>query len=87
VVPQLRSLDLSFGTLSDAGAGALLAGQPLTHLEMLDLHHHFVSEPVQSQLRAALPGSVNLNNWQGGSREGRPYTRTRREEIAFRGPW
>lgn len=56
VVAQLESLNLSLGTLSDVGAGALLAGQPLTHLKHLDLHHHFLSDAMMERLRQALPG-------------------------------
>lgn len=51
VVAQLESLSLSMGTLSDTGALALLEGQPLTHLTSLDLHHHYLSEPVMSRVR------------------------------------
>ncbi|TWV32596.1 leucine-rich repeat domain-containing protein [Streptomyces misionensis] len=54
VMAQLESLSLSMGTLTDAGAEALLDGQPLTHLRRLDLHHHFVGEAVAGRLRAAL---------------------------------
>jgi hypothetical protein len=54
IVAQLESLDLSMGILSDAGATALLAGQPLTHLKVLDLHHHYISPPVMQRLRAEL---------------------------------
>ncbi|WP_370365965.1 STM4015 family protein [Catenulispora sp. GP43] len=56
IVSRLEVLDLSLGTLGDEGAAALLAGQPLTHLKKLDLHHHFISEPMQERLREALPG-------------------------------
>jgi hypothetical protein len=56
IVARLEVLDLSLGTLGDEGAAALLAGQPLTHLKKLDLHHHFISEPMQERLREALPG-------------------------------
>ncbi|CAK7283679.1 STM4015 family protein [Streptomyces misionensis] len=54
VVAQLESLSLSMGTLTDAGAEALLNGQPLTGLRRLDLHHHFVGEAMADRLRAAL---------------------------------
>ncbi|MFF9511925.1 STM4015 family protein [Streptomyces sp. NPDC014724] len=54
VVAQLRVLDLSNGTLGDEGAAALLDGQPLTHLERLDLHHHFMTEPMQDRITQAL---------------------------------
>ncbi|RZB16683.1 leucine-rich repeat domain-containing protein [Streptomyces sp. F001] len=53
VVAQLESLSLSMGTLTDAGAEALLGGQPLTHLKRLDLHHHFLGEAMADRLRTA----------------------------------
>jgi len=63
VVARLASLSLALGMLSDRGAEALLSGQPLTHLERLDLHHHFLSEPMMERIRAALPGvQVNLED-------------------------
>jgi hypothetical protein len=55
VVPRLRALSLAMGSLGDVGAESLLAGQPLTHLETLDLHHHFMTPPVVQRLVAALP--------------------------------
>ncbi|MBG0817623.1 STM4015 family protein [Planomonospora sp. ID82291] len=55
VVARLESLALSMGTLSDAGAEALLAGQPLTHLKKLDLYHHYLSEAMAERIRRALP--------------------------------
>ncbi|MFG1780348.1 STM4015 family protein [Micromonospora sp. NPDC049051] len=56
VVPRLEVLDLSMGTLTDEGAKALLAGQPLTHLTHLDLEHHYLSEDMAASVVAALPG-------------------------------
>ncbi|WP_026404959.1 STM4015 family protein [Actinomadura rifamycini] len=56
VVARLESLSLAMGTLTDRGAEALLAGQPLTHLRKLDLHYHFISAPLQERIRTALPG-------------------------------
>jgi hypothetical protein len=56
IVAQLKTLDLSLGTLGDEGAAALLAGQPLNHLTKLDLHHHFISTEMQDRLRTAWPG-------------------------------
>jgi hypothetical protein len=60
IVARLEELDLSLGTLGDEGAAALLAGQPLTHLRKLDLHHHFMSSAMTQRLREALP-NVELN--------------------------
>jgi hypothetical protein len=54
VVGRLSNLDLSLGMLSDVGAGALLAGQPLTHLRKLDLHHHFLGAQMMDRLRGEL---------------------------------
>nr|WP_245652892.1 STM4015 family protein [Herbidospora sakaeratensis] len=54
VVAQLENLALSMGTLTDEGAEALLGGQPLTHLDQLDLHHHFLSDPMMQRVEKAL---------------------------------
>lgn len=51
VVAQLEFLALSMGTLSDTGALALLDGQPLTHLSGLDLHHHYLTDPVMARFQ------------------------------------
>ncbi|MET7860993.1 STM4015 family protein [Streptomyces sp. NPDC005318] len=60
VVARLESLSLAMGTLSDIGAEALLAGQPLTHLTLLDLHHHYISDPLIDRLRRSVgPDGVN----------------------------
>ncbi|MFH8533979.1 STM4015 family protein [Streptomyces tendae] len=62
VVDRLDVLELSMGTLSDDGASALLDGRPLTRLKRLDLHHHFLSEPVQDRIRQALePTGVEVD--------------------------
>ncbi|WP_307811695.1 STM4015 family protein [Planomonospora parontospora] len=60
VVARLESLALSMGTLSDAGAEALLTGQPLTHLRTLDLRHHYVSPSMAERLAGALPRTAVL---------------------------
>ncbi|WP_062348933.1 STM4015 family protein [Herbidospora yilanensis] len=54
VVARLESLALSLGALTDEGAEALLGGQPLTHLDQLDLHHHFLSEAMMERVEKAL---------------------------------
>lgn len=61
IVPQLEELDLSMGVLTDTGAEALLAGQSLGHLHLLDLEHNYLSEAVCDRLREALePSGVEL---------------------------
>jgi hypothetical protein len=57
VVAQLEVLDLSLGALTDAGADALLNGQPLTHLERLDLHHHYLSDAMMDRIEEAFLGT------------------------------
>ncbi|MEV8317864.1 STM4015 family protein [Streptomyces sp. NPDC059900] len=54
VVARLEVLDLSMGVLTDEGATVLLAGQPLTHLKKLDLHHNFLSEALSLRVRETL---------------------------------
>ncbi|MFF3067832.1 STM4015 family protein [Kitasatospora sp. NPDC057904] len=70
VVARLASLNLSMGGLSDQGAGALLEGQPLTHLRALDLHHHYLTDEMQQRLRQALP-DVEIDLSGGGDPGGR----------------
>ncbi|MFE6668175.1 STM4015 family protein [Streptomyces sp. NPDC057697] len=60
VVARLESLSLAMGTLGDEGAEALLSGQPLSHLTSLDLHHHYISDPLMDRLKDLLgPDRVN----------------------------
>ncbi|MGW5737867.1 MULTISPECIES: STM4015 family protein [Streptomyces] len=62
VVARLEVLDLSMGVLTDAGATALLAGQPLTHLKKLDMHHNFLSEALRTRVRESLePAGVEVD--------------------------
>lgn len=62
LVARLKTLDLSCGTLGDEGAAALLEGQPLTHLDVLDLHHHFLTEPMERRVTEALePHGVRVD--------------------------
>ncbi|GIH93645.1 STM4015 family protein [Planobispora siamensis] len=73
VVARLESLALSMGMLTDAGAEALLSGQPLSHLKRLDLHHHFLSDTMMDRVRDSLPGvEVDLSD-QEESRGDRGY--------------
>lgn len=72
VVARLESLDLALGVLTDTGAAALLAGQPLNHLRRLDLHHHWMSEEMIERLWQALSETdVNVDEallQRGGTR-------------------
>jgi hypothetical protein len=52
---RIKVLDLSLGNLSDKGAEALLASPAVAALEKLDLHHHYLSDPVISRLNQLGP--------------------------------
>ena len=52
LMDRLRVLDLSLGCLSDAGAELLLACPAVARLEKLDIHYHFVSDPMVRRLEA-----------------------------------
>jgi hypothetical protein len=70
VVERLEVLDLSMGVLTDEGAGALLGGQPLTHLKKLDLHHHYLSGPFVERVRQTLePAGVEVDLDRDGAEE------------------
>ncbi|MBG0829854.1 STM4015 family protein [Planomonospora sp. ID67723] len=58
IVARLEALSLAMGTLTDAGAEALLSGQPLTHLRRLDLSHHYLTHAMMDRVRKALTGVV-----------------------------
>ncbi|MEU6392319.1 STM4015 family protein [Streptomyces sp. NPDC046939] len=62
VVARLDTLDLSMGVLTDEGATALLAGQPLTHLSKLDLHHNYLSDGLRQRfLDTLVPAGVQVD--------------------------
>ena len=70
VVARLEALDLSMGVLTDEGAAALLGGQPLTHLKKLDLHHHYLTEPLVDRIRQTLePEGVEVDLDRGDAEE------------------
>ncbi|MFJ3830877.1 STM4015 family protein [Streptomyces sp. NPDC090046] len=57
VVARLETFDLSMGVLTDQGGAALLAGQPLTHLKKLDLHHNYLGAELRERLQEVLGGA------------------------------
>ncbi|MEY2244924.1 STM4015 family protein [Streptomyces sp. BF23-18] len=62
VVARLTHLDVSMGVLTDDGATALLSGQPLTHLKVLDLHHNYLGAGVRTRLLETLePAGVTVD--------------------------
>lgn len=66
VVARLEALDVSMGVLTDDGVTALLSGQPLTHLKVLDLHHNYLSSALRTRLLETLePAGVRVDAGQG----------------------
>lgn len=51
VLEQIETLDLSLGTLSDAGGKALLESAAVIRLKKLDLSHHYLSDAVMKQFK------------------------------------
>lgn len=49
VLEQLESLDLSMGTLSNAGGECLMESERIAGLKKLDLHHHFMSDDLMAR--------------------------------------
>lgn len=52
ILDRIEVLDLSLGTLGDAGALALLASPRVRRLQKLDIHHHYVSAGLVERLVA-----------------------------------
>ena len=60
IISNLRVLDFSNGTLSNKGAEFILSNiDKLKNLELLDLHHHFLSDEYVKKLKE-LPININL---------------------------
>jgi uncharacterized protein (TIGR02996 family) len=63
ILPRLETLDLSKGTMTDAGANAILDNwQSFAHLKELDLSHGYFSAEVLEKLRAAKGPKIVLEN-------------------------
>lgn len=60
-IVQLKTLDLSLGTIGDIGAEALCKSAYVSRLETLDLSHHYISAQWQAALNA-LPLRVILDD-------------------------
>lgn len=57
-LPQLHTLDLSLGVLTDTGAEHLLHIPALAGLQRLDLSHHYLRPEWQERLRTSIPNVV-----------------------------
>lgn len=60
---SITTLDLSKGTLADHGARALLTlADRLNQLDLLDLHHHYLSNKMMATLSEQLNCTLNLGD-------------------------
>ncbi len=63
LLAQLKSVDLSMGTMHEPGANAILANvDKFKHLESLNLDRNFIPDELDTQLRKALKGIVSLDD-------------------------
>ncbi|MEM7131989.1 MAG: STM4015 family protein [Chloroflexota bacterium] len=63
ILDQIDILDLSLGTLTDTGGKALLESEKVHRLQKLDLHYHYLSNEMMTQL-TNLPLSVDVGDQQ-----------------------
>jgi hypothetical protein len=63
IVQRLHTLDMSLGTLSDVGFGALAASPSIASLQRLDLHHHYAGKKAVAQIKTL--GIPTLDAKQG----------------------
>jgi len=68
LLARLKGLDLSMGTLSDAGAQALIASPHIRGLEHLNLRYHYLSPEMVKKVRA-LGLEVDTSDRQEGDEE------------------
>ena len=73
IIDQLDTLDVSHGTVGDVGARLLLDSGKLGSLGKLVIERHYISEPLQGELRASDCKSVELEGFQGDESMGNRY--------------
>lgn len=70
LLPQLKSLDFSDGTLDDTGGEALLqSASTLRHLTMIEISYGYLSRPMCARLREALKGIIHISDQRSVVRE------------------
>lgn len=67
ILERLKVLDLSLGTLTDAGAKALAENPLVKNLERLDLHHHYMTD-AGVKLVEGIGIPVDVSDKQTGER-------------------
>ena len=69
LVERLQRVDLSLGTLSDEGAEALLASEPIRRIYELDLRKSFLSPEMIKRLHTTQPVIVDVRGSRFGKEE------------------
>jgi uncharacterized protein (TIGR02996 family) len=63
LLAQLKSVDLSMGTMHEPGAEAILTNvDKFKHLGSLNLDRNFIPDPIVAQLKKALKGIVSVDD-------------------------
>jgi hypothetical protein len=78
LLERLEMLDLSLGTLGDAGVSALLDNPAVRKLKKLDIHHHYCSKAMIQRLTGA---PANEPSWLDFDLPGMTLPRALGEEI------
>ena len=73
ILMRIEHLDLSFGTLTDEGAEALLQSGNVGHLKSLDIHHHYVSKSMCRKLAEATPKLIADDRLEPEEYDGETY--------------
>ncbi|MCC8153022.1 MAG: STM4015 family protein [Tannerellaceae bacterium] len=61
ILPQLETMDISCGVLTDKGGRLLLDNvEKIKHLKFIDMHYNFMSEEIQAELKK-LPVKVDVD--------------------------
>lgn len=72
IVERISELDLSLGTLDDAGVQSLMGLSERGNLSKLNISHHYASAPLVLELKAALPFEVDASDPQEAEDDWRP---------------
>lgn len=73
IMERIDTLDLSRGTLTDKGAQALMASGQIGRLKALDITHHYLSEAVLGDLKAATPNLIYDKPQKPYDWDGKPH--------------
>lgn len=70
ILGQLEELDLSLGTMTDAGAEALIASEKVRRLKSLNLHRNYLTDATIARLKGLGPnvdigGQEQPDDWDG----------------------